>query len=98
MVREIVANPKSPANTNTMKKKYRRVLGKNLIEGNIYYTDDEGHNKVVYEGRLEEDKLSCLFTPIGNTNYLLYGEHHYDGKYVGKYTLRLDGYFYKEIN
>ena len=76
--------------------KYTEVKGKNLIEGNIYYTDGMGMNKVIYEGRMEENNNLCVLNPIGNTSYLLYSDIHYQGKYTGKYALGLEGHYYEE--
>jgi hypothetical protein len=76
--------------------KYTKIKGENLIEGNIYYTDFMGINKVIYEGRLKENNNMCLLNPIGNTTYHLYAKHHYNGTYEGKYALPTHSFYYEE--
>ena len=92
---EIEPTTKSPANT-TIKMTYTKIEAENLIEGNIYYTDDIGRNKVIYEGRMKKNKDRFLLNPIGKTDYFLYDESHYKGKYVGRYSLGIDGHYYEE--
>jgi len=77
--------------------KYTKIKWENLIEGNTYYTDGMGINKVIYEGRMEEDTDICILRPIGYNQYLLYTEAHYKGKYTGTYALKTGGHFYEEV-
>jgi hypothetical protein len=78
-------------------KKLVQVDGSNLIIGKTYYLDKHRIDEGVYEGILEEGNVRrCLFTPIGETTYLPYGISHYNGKYVGKFSLGLWAYFFEE--
>ena len=78
-------------------KKYKKIEGKDLIKGNTY-CDVDGSYKCIYEGMIKgilgEDR--CLFTPIGNTCYILYNGKDYGGKYNGKFSLHMTGHFYEE--
>ena len=79
-------------------KKYKKIEGKDLIKGNTY-CDVDGSYKCIYEGMIKvlhgDDR--CLFTPIGDTCYILYSRRDYDGKYNGKFSLHTNGYFYEEV-
>jgi len=79
---------------------YKRIDGKDLIEKTAYCLDEHGIDKVIYEGVILNslNQERCLLTPIGRVRYITYGSGDYNGKYIGKFSLALDGYFYEEIN
>jgi hypothetical protein len=81
-------------------KKYnnvREVNGQDLIVGNTYYLDRGGRDKAIFEGVvIGQDSMRCLFTPIGDTHYILYTEREYKGQYVGKFSIWMGGNFFEE--
>lgn len=80
--------------------KYKKIDGKDLIQGTTYYLDDRGQDKAIYEGVMQERSIGPghLFTPIGSTTYITYTFGEYDGKYVGKFSLGNSGNFYEQHN
>ncbi len=75
----------------------KKIAGENLIVGKTYYMEREGINKGVYEGEITiYGMVRCLFTPVGETEYLLYFDNDYDGEYVGKYSITIWGDFFEK--
>lgn len=84
-------------NNNTT---YKKIEGKDLIQGNTYYLDNSGVDKAIYRGILTdgagEDR--CLFSPIGHTQYYLYDDTNYGGGYEGMFSLWNEGFFYEKVD
>lgn len=81
---------------------YKKVEGKDLIEGDIYFLSRNGDEKVLYKGIVYNNTMKeprCLFQSLEKeTGYVRYGEEHYDGKYIGLFSINMErGYFFKEI-
>jgi hypothetical protein len=78
-----------------------KIKGKDLVKGTSYFLDPNGTDAAIFEGVVLFEKgpfkgdNRCLFTPVGKTRYLVYGLDDRGGKYVGKFTLKMSGNFYK---
>lgn len=81
---------------------YKKVEGRDLIEGNTYSLSSGGEEKAIYRGTMYSPGLRqtrCLFKSLEKkTVYVLYDESVYDGKYTGLYSIGKEGgYFYEEV-
>ena len=77
---------------------YIEVKGKDLVIGNTYYLGYDGSDKSLFEGYItDRGSKRCLFTPMGHTSYMMYSNDEYEGKYTGKLSIFLEGFFYEKV-